>query len=89
MANITNHTSSVVNMSIKFFSGVLGKIRAFDGMMDPNTQHALGGADFDSVDTYMGQTTPPPPTFVPLPGPWRFMTSAYAIALMAMVSFLA
>ena len=89
MVNITNHTHSVVNMSIKFFSGVLGKIRAFDGMMDQNTQNALGGTDFDSLNAYMGQTSHPPPTFVSLPGPWRFMTSAYAIALMAMVSFLA
>lgn len=87
-ANITNHTN-LVNMSIKFFSDVLGKLRAFDGIMGQNTQHALGGVDFDSLNAYIGQTSHPPPTFVSLPGPWRFMTSAYAIALMAMVSSLA
>lgn len=89
-ANVTNHTHSVIDMTMKLgslFSGVLGRIRAFDGMIDQNAQHALGGADFDGANPYIGRTSaPPPPAFVPLPGPWRFMTSGYALALMAMVS---
>lgn len=43
---------------------------------------ALGGSvDFDDIHDRMA----PPPTFAPLPGPWRFATSGYAVVLLAMV----
>jgi hypothetical protein len=67
-------------------SRVLASIRAFDGMLEQDMENAFGGAaNFDGSNTYIGRTVTSP-GLVPLPGPWKFVTSGYALALLAMVS---
>jgi hypothetical protein len=94
--NVTSDGQPLINMTIKLgslfsfpsrVSRVLASIRAFDGMMEQDVQNAFGGtAGFDGgSNPYVGRTAIPP-GFVPLPGPWRFVTSGYALALLVMVS---
>jgi hypothetical protein len=85
----------LINMTVKLgslfsfpsrVSRVLASIRAFDTMLDQDAQNAFGGAtEFGGSNLFIGRT-PPPQGFVHLPGPWKFMTSGYALALLAMVS---
>jgi hypothetical protein len=93
--NVSDNVQPIINMTMKLgslfsfpsrVSRVLASIRAFDGTLEQDAQNAFGGATtFGRSNRYVGRTTSSP-GFVPLPGPWKFMTSGYALALMAMVS---
>ncbi|KAF7986608.1 hypothetical protein HWV62_26396 [Athelia sp. TMB] len=85
IAQITDSTNSTINSTIKSLfalsSRLLASIREYDKKMDHDMLIALGGSvDFDDIHDRMA----PPPTFAPLPGPWRFATSGYAVVLLAM-----
>jgi hypothetical protein len=92
---VADNGQPLINMTIKLgslfsfpsrVSRVLASIRAFDGMLEQDMQNAFGGAaNFDGSNTRIGRTVTSP-GLVPLPGPWKFMTSGYALALLAMVS---
>lgn len=85
LINMTTKLGSLFSFPSRV-SRVLASIRAFDGMVEQDAQVAFGGStNFAGSKSYIGQT-PPPPGFVPLPGPWKFMTSGYALVLLAMVS---
>ncbi|KAF7979601.1 hypothetical protein HWV62_41916 [Athelia sp. TMB] len=89
IAQITDSTNSTINSTIKSLfalsSRLLASIREYDKKMDHDMLIALGGSvDFDDIHDRMA----PPPTFAPLPGPWRFATSGYAVVLLAMKAIL-
>jgi hypothetical protein len=58
-------------------------MRMVDDLLEQNARRAsLGQSDWDEG---MYVSRPPPPTFAPLPGPWGFLTSGYAVGLLVMV----
>ena len=93
--NVTGDAQMLFNMTMKLgslfsfpsrISRVLASIRAFDGALEQDTQLLFGpDTGFDSSNPYVARTSPAR-GFVPLPGPWRFATSGYAIGLLVMVS---
>ena len=93
--NVTRDAQPLINITLKLgslfsfpsrVSRVLASIRALDGTLEQDAQNAFGGsASFDPSNSYIGRMASPP-GFMPLPGPWKFVTSGYALVLLAMVS---
>lgn len=80
--------NSTVNSTIKSLfalsSRLLASIRDYDRKMDHDMITAFGGSVAFDEDAH--DRTAPPPSLAPLPGPWRFATSGYAVVLLVMVS---
>jgi hypothetical protein len=73
----------LVNSLLSLPSRLAARMRMADELLEQDARRArLRPGDWDE-DTYL--TRPPPPTFAPLPGPWGFLTSGYAIGLIFMV----
>jgi hypothetical protein len=69
-------------------SRLLPQLRRVNGLLGTSrdaTQYSVASdSDWGTMGTHHGRI--PPPTFTPLPGPWGFVTSGYAVGLFAMVT---
>jgi hypothetical protein len=80
----------LANSLLSLPSRLWSRMRRVDELLDRSARQRLvanlARHEWDGP-TYIGQ--PPPPTFSPLPGPWGFLTSGYAVGLFVMVSMIA
>ncbi|TFY73074.1 hypothetical protein EWM64_g10938 [Hericium alpestre] len=75
-------------------SRILARLRKLDALLDPDAGGRMGAGATGNVGNgslmrrIRPDRPPPPPGLTPMPGPWAFFASGYAIALFAMALLL-